>query len=284
MTYNSQSIDSKVHSNPCGGCSAKHSMFESGIDGAVAYVVLLGKNQNSIDFLAGSVSGKGLESLLQSAPVLWSDEQKSSYERQESPYKSYRHSPSTMQGPCACDCHSSGRIRSSAGTNVKDEGKEVGFKRLADSYFRNEGAELADYLSGQGREMFDLIGVGYDSIDDAVAAVKIKGDKAKLVGNYDFEDKVSRLASAYGVSSGVAKRYVLDHEHTHLWQKNMGFGFDDPIQAELDVETTLSKFYSQKASSNSPDAGLYQQLAKIASHRASTVDLNYGGRSAVNYN
>ncbi len=156
------------------------------------------------------------------------------------------------------------------------------FESLADSYFANDGKELADYMQNHNRQKYNLEGVEYASLDTAIAGVKLQGDSAKLVGSSDFESKVENFARQYGISNKIAERYILDHEHAHIWQK--GLYFDDHVQAERDVESNLMDFYSHQARSNPEQAAMYNTLRNIAQNRAADVVKNYGDKGALSYN
>ena len=149
------------------------------------------------------------------------------------------------------------------------------FKNYAAS---DHAKELKSYLTGKGRQFYDLEGVTTSTLKEgAVAGVAIAGDKAALVGDYDFEFKVNALASKYGVSRDVAERYVFDHESVHLSQKGKNYS---ELDAEYDVENTLNAFYSSMALKDSNNSEMYKSLAKLASARSSEVSVNYGSGSS----
>ncbi len=142
------------------------------------------------------------------------------------------------------------------------------FADVAKQYLSGEGKELYGYLRAKGRDFYDITGIVSAKLKDdrAIAGLAIKGRGAVLAGSHDFEEKISQLASHYGVSNDRAKSYVLAHEFAHASQK--GKYFDDDIQRELDVENVLKEYFSAKGD---------KDLALIAGDRASNVTRNYGG-------
>jgi hypothetical protein len=139
------------------------------------------------------------------------------------------------------------------------------FEDVAKQYLMGEGKELYAHLRSQGRGFYDITRIGTADLEGAIAALAIKGTEAALLGSKDFYQKVSQLASQYGVSNDRAVKYVLAHEFTHASQK--GKYFDDPVLAELDVENTLKDYFSKKGD---------KDLAAIAGDRAANVTGNYG--------
>lgn len=140
------------------------------------------------------------------------------------------------------------------------------FEDVAKQYLSGEGKELYSHLSAKGRKFYDVNRIGTGDLGDAVAGLAIYGDEAALLGSHGFEERVSELASHYGVSADRAKSYVLAHEFVHASQK--GKYFDDEIQRELDVENTLKEYFTAKGD---------KDLAMIAGDRAANVTKNYGG-------
>jgi hypothetical protein len=139
------------------------------------------------------------------------------------------------------------------------------FEDIAKSYLMSEGRELYKFLRGQGRDFYDITRIGTAKLENAVAALAIRGTEAALIGASDFDKKISQLASQYGVTKTKATNYVLSHEFVHASQK--GKYFDSHVQAELDVEHTLKDYFTKKGEND---------LAAIASDRASKVTSNYG--------
>jgi len=144
------------------------------------------------------------------------------------------------------------------------------FEDVAKQYLMGEGKELHSYLTSKGRSFYEITRIGTADLEGAVAALAVYGNEAALLGAKDFNAKVSVLAGQHGLSKQEAIKYVLSHEFVHAAQK--GKGFDDHIQAELDVELTLKDYFKEK--------GDYK-LAEVASERASSVTSNY--RSVGDY-
>jgi hypothetical protein len=143
------------------------------------------------------------------------------------------------------------------------------FENIAKQYLMGEGKELYKHLKGQGRDFYDITRIGTASLDGAVAALAIQGNEAALIGDKNFESKVSGLAAQYGVPKERAISYVMAHEFVHASQKGKYF---DTIAAELDVEHTLKSYFTAKGQ---------KDLAYIAGDRAGKVARNYGGTSPV---
>jgi hypothetical protein len=146
---------------------------------------------------------------------------------------------------------------------------------MAKQYLASEGKALFTYLSSQGRKFHDITRFDTTDLGNAVAAVARYGNEAALILSKDFDKKVADFARHYKIPQQLAKTYVLDHEMVHLSQK--GKGYDDHIQAELDVENTLQAFYKDMAKAYKSHAKEYNALAGVASERAATVHKNYSG-------
>jgi len=151
--------------------------------------------------------------------------------------------------------------------SVKDyssEYKQCSFESVAKQYLESGGKELFDYLKKQGRNFYNIKEISKKELGkNNVAGLYIKGNDANLVGSYDFEEKVSKLAKQYGVSKNAATEYVLAHELVHASQKGKNY---NTVQAELDVEKTLSNYFASKGKND---------LAYIANDRARNVLSNY---------
>lgn len=152
------------------------------------------------------------------------------------------------------------------------------FEQVALQYLQGDAQELYGFLKNDGREFYDITRVGSSELGDAVAAVAVYGNEAALLGNEGFYDKVKELAGHYGVSEEIATRYMLDHEFVHTSQKNRGYG---TLEAELDVEQTLSKFYNQMVGQYAGTAveAQYVELSRLADTRSGEVVKNYSGLS-----
>ena len=163
-------------------------------------------------------------------------------------------------------------------SNFYDASKSY-FENAFKEYSLNYAKDLKNYLEGEkGREFYDLEAITTDALqEDAVAGVAVQGDKAALIGNYGFEEKVNELANQYGVSLEMAERYVFDHESVHLSQKGKNY---DEIDAEYDVENTLKNYYSEMAEQNPESSEMYNSLANLASERSGEVSENYSSESS----
>jgi|SRR3989338_6664358 len=186
---------------------------------------------------------------------------------------------------CTCDCHNL-KVKKptidkplSYGRAKREVRRDATFEERANAYYSNEGIELKEYLHGKGRKFYELEQTGTANLEDAIAAVAMEGDCAILIGNKNFEAKVTELARAYGVSQNVARRYVFDHETVHLSQK--GRICDDHIVAERDVESTLAEYYD-KLLKNDPGNREYAALKGIASERYESVPINYASDGEKN--
>ncbi len=184
---------------------------------------------------------------------------------------------------CTCECHNLNLKKPTVDVPLpfdeakKGLGRDPTFEEKAKEYFSTEGKQLTDYLQKEGREFYKLEAIGTYNLERAIAAVAIEGDKAILAGSKNFENRVNDLAKWYGVNQDIARRYVFDHETTHLSQKGKYFddhGFENEIiQAENDVEATLSEFYGKMLrKTGKPE---YKALEKIANDRLANVKVNY---------
>lgn len=187
-----------------------------------------------------------------------------------------------LQGPkvCACKCHEAqlpkGGLKRILNQNERYRILESGyFADAAKSYFSGEGKMLDDYLRGKGRDSYCLEGVGDADLGDAVAAALIDGDKVCIVGDYRFERKLEEFAKEYDVPKEWAKRYVLDHENMHRWQR--GIDLRSEWQAERDVEGTLMEYYGNLMGTGA-NVAMYRALHNIAQNRFDSVERNYAGR------
>ena len=138
------------------------------------------------------------------------------------------------------------------------------FEDVAKQYLMGEGKELYQHLKAKGREFYDITKIGSADLEGAVAGLAVYGNEAALIGSKDFDAKVSKLASQYGVSAERAKSYVFAHELVHSSQKGL-YG-KDHLKLELDVENTLKDYFSAKGDND---------LAAIAGDRAASVTSNY---------
>ena len=138
------------------------------------------------------------------------------------------------------------------------------FENIAKQYLMGEGKGLYAHLKGKGRDFYNITKIGTANLEGAIAALAIQGDKAALIGDKNFDRKISKFANNYGVSKERAISYVMAHEFTHASQKGK-YG-KDHIAAELDVELTLKEYFTAKGD---------KDLADIASDRASKVTSNY---------
>lgn len=176
---------------------------------------------------------------------------------------------------------------------ANDLGDYLGSLDTLQDYYDESGRTLGGYLEGKGRDSYNIVGVGSsDLAKGAVAAVAIYGDDAALILGDDFEQDIERMVAHYNargieVTHDDMKRYVLDHEHCHTYQKGMDldklakeYGLpSEEMAAEYDVETTLKGFYERQAlaSGDATVSSMYQNLAAVAADRAANVESNYGG-------
>jgi hypothetical protein len=179
---------------------------------------------------------------------------------------------------------------------ANDLGDYLSSMDVVQDYYQSAGKALSDYLASQDRESYNIIGVANKELGgNAVAAVAIYGEDAALVLGNDFEKDIDRMVQHYkakgiDVTNEDMERYVLDHEHTHMYQRDMNFKAlaekyglpTEEMAAEYDVETTLKGFYQRQslAAGDTETSAMYSSLAAIASDRAASVEANYGGAYA----
>lgn len=138
------------------------------------------------------------------------------------------------------------------------------FVSVAKQYLSSDAGDLYGFLRGKGRDFYEITKIGVGDIKGGIAGLAMQGSEAALIGSRDFDNKVSEFAKSYGVARERAVQYIMAHEFVHSSQK--GRGYDDHIQAELDVEHTLKEYFTAKGD---------KDLAYIASHRADNVTRNY---------
>ena len=138
------------------------------------------------------------------------------------------------------------------------------FADMAKQYLMGEGKELYSFLKGKNRDFYEITKIGTQNLEGAIAALAIQGNEAALIGDKNFDRKVSEFAGNYGVSKDQAVSYIMAHEFVHASQKNKYF--KSHIDAELDVEHTLKEYFTARGD---------KDLAAIAGDRAGQVTSNY---------
>jgi len=138
------------------------------------------------------------------------------------------------------------------------------FADMAKQYLMSEGKELYAFLKDQKRDFYEITRIGTQNLEGAIAALAIQGNETALIGDKNFDRKVSEFASNYEITKDRAVSYIMAHEFVHASQK--GKYFKSHIDAELDVEHTLKEYFTAKGD---------KYLAAIASDRAGKVTSNY---------
>ncbi len=173
------------------------------------------------------------------------------------------------------------RDTASGGKSLKSQ-YSGSFADIAKQYLIGEGRELYAHLKSKNRDFYEITKIGTQNLEGAIAALAIQGNEAALIGDKNFDKKISAFAGNYGISKQRAISYVMAHEFVHASQKGKYF---DHIAAELDVEHTLKEYFTARGD---------KDLAAIASDRAGKVTSNYAslgtyvspkmGKTAATYN
>src|SRR5574341_192637 len=151
-----------------------------------------------------------------------------------------------------------------SGEKVNHRPYSGSFADMARQYLMSEGKELYSFLKGKNRDFYEITRIGTQNLEGAIAALAIQGNEAALIGDKNFDRKISECAGNYGVTKNQAVSYIMAHEFVHASQK--GKYLKSHIDAELDVEHTLKEYFTAKGD---------KYLAAIAADRASKVTSNY---------
>ncbi|MFT4343575.1 MAG: hypothetical protein ACMXYE_02400 [Candidatus Woesearchaeota archaeon] len=102
--------------------------------------------------------------------------------------------------------------------------------------------------------------------DDNPNMVAATDGESVFIINYDFENVLASFANRYNIDEHYALEMILTHEMVHLAQpKKVLQGKPFPYVAELDVESLLSHYFTQKAFKTGDFN--YIKLAEVANTR-----------------
>lgn len=157
-----------------------------------------------------------------------------------------------------------------------DDNIEAAYSSFVDDYQQFQESEYENftgYLNNLGRDSYDLEHITQSDLGSSTAAaIAVKGNKAVLIGNSNYELQKRLFAAHYGVSEDVAATYIQAHEFAHLYQKGMNLS---EYEAEYDVESTLLNYFSQQVQACPEKSSFYNQLSSIANNRISCIEQNY---------
>lgn len=159
-----------------------------------------------------------------------------------------------------------------------------------EKYLTHEGKDFIEYLKEKGKEV-RLDGIGSAELGDhTIAAIAKNEYMTLLLGNHDFDHRVSEMGKEYGLNDAEALEYVLTHEICHA----------AGIDKEVDNENLLHEYFESKASeyrgqlkaaqSKGDKVGMsaaaeplkrYHRLAKVAESRAKMGEDVLKGREPV---
>jgi len=145
------------------------------------------------------------------------------------------------------------------------------FEEVVRAYRNEHHQELSNYMSERGRSPIEIIAVRNANLPgNTIAAVLSDGYAGILLANKNnggFKNNLKKVSKRYNVPDHIAERYVMDHEHVHIYG----------VKDEKEVDTILSELYNQKIKefSGSVKEGAYRQLAKIAETRLGETGINY---------
>lgn len=171
--------------------------------------------------------------------------------------------------------------------HAMDERQLPMIERYVADYRRTEGKKLEQYLQqGHGRKI-TVNAIGSTKLpDQVIAAIASNKYSNTLLANRDFEGKVSKLATNYGLSFEEGMRYVLSHEMIHA----------AGVHSEVETEQTLAHYFTQQArdyqhlakkssgdaqKANEQKAASYQRLAQTAKKRTSMGEYKLQGKHVV---